>query len=54
MTYSTPERLYTPDRRTADQSLLQQYINWLFVKKGLYFRDYDDLWDWSATDLEDF
>jgi acetoacetyl-CoA synthetase len=54
MTYSTPERLYTPDRRTAEQSLLQQYINWLFVKKGLYFRDYDDLWDWSATDLEDF
>ncbi|QJD78470.1 acetoacetate--CoA ligase [Spirosoma rhododendri] len=54
MTYLTPERLYTPDRRTTDQSLLQRYINWLFVKKGLYFRDYDDLWDWSATDLEDF
>ncbi|MBD2751686.1 acetoacetate--CoA ligase [Spirosoma validum] len=46
--------LYTPDRRMAEQSLMKQYINWLFVKKGLYFRDYDDLWDWSVTDLEDF
>ncbi|WP_420146907.1 acetoacetate--CoA ligase [Spirosoma sp.] len=46
--------LYTPDRRAADQSLLRQYLNWLFVKKGLYFRNYDDLWDWSVTDLEDF
>jgi acetoacetyl-CoA synthetase len=29
-------------------------MDWLFIKKGLYFRDYDDLWDWSVTDLEDF
>ncbi len=46
--------LYTPDRRMADQSLMKQYMDWLFVKKGLYFRNYDDLWDWSVTDLEDF
>ncbi|GAB3549702.1 acetoacetate--CoA ligase [Spirosoma fluminis] len=46
--------LYTPDRRAIEQSLMKQYINWLFIKKGLYFRDYDDLWDWSVTDLEDF
>lgn len=46
--------LYTPSRRAADQSLMKQYMNWLFVKKGLYFRDYDDLWEWSVTDLEDF
>ena len=46
--------LFTPSRRTTDQSLMKQYMNWLFVKKGLYFRDYDDLWEWSVTDLEDF
>lgn len=46
--------LYTPSRHTTDQSLMKQYMNWLFVKKGLYFRDYDDLWEWSVTDLEDF
>jgi acetoacetyl-CoA synthetase len=46
--------LYTPARRTSEQSLLKKYMDWLFIKKGLYFRDYDDLWDWSVTDLEDF
>ncbi len=29
-------------------------MDWLFVKKGLYFRSYQDLWEWSVTDLEDF
>lgn len=29
-------------------------MDWLFVKKGLYFRSYKDLWEWSVTDLEDF
>lgn len=33
---------------------MKRFMNWLFIKKGLYFRDYDDLWDWSVTDLEDF
>lgn len=54
MPHPTLAPLYKPDRRIAEQSLMKQYINWLFVKKGLYFRDYDDLWDWSVTDLEDF
>ncbi|SOD91917.1 acetoacetate--CoA ligase [Spirosoma fluviale] len=54
MSRSTVTPLYTPDRNTIEQSLLKRYMNWLFVKKGLYFRDYDDLWDWSVTDLEDF
>lgn len=54
MSRPTLTPLYIPDSRTASQSLMKKYIDWLFVKKGLYFRDYDDLWDWSVTDLEDF
>ncbi|WP_461041084.1 acetoacetate--CoA ligase [Spirosoma harenae] len=46
--------LYTPDRRSMEQSLMKRYMDWLFIKKGLYFRDYNDLWDWSVTDLEAF
>ncbi|GAB3706178.1 acetoacetate--CoA ligase [Spirosoma flavus] len=46
--------LYTPSRQAIEQSCMKRYMDWLFVKKGLYFRDYDDLWDWSVTDLEDF
>ncbi len=33
---------------------MKRYMDWLFIKKGLYFRDYADLWDWSVTDLEAF
>jgi acetoacetyl-CoA synthetase len=46
--------LWAPSRAFAEQSNFKKYQNWLFVKKGLYFRDYHDLWDWSVTDLEDF
>ncbi|TAE31576.1 MAG: acetoacetate--CoA ligase [Cytophagales bacterium] len=46
--------LWKPSRYLTEQSLLKKYTEWLFVKKGLYFRDYDDLWDWSVTDIEDF
>ncbi|GAB3896871.1 acetoacetate--CoA ligase [Spirosoma agri] len=54
MSRPTLTPLYTPARRVSEQSLLKKYMDWLFIKKGLYFRDYDDLWDWSVTDLEDF
>lgn len=46
--------LWKPDRKLIDSSQMKRYLDWLFVKKGLYFRDYHDLWDWSTTDLEDF
>ncbi len=54
MSRPTLTPLYTPDRNAIEQSLMKRYMDWLFIKKGLYFRDYDDLWDWSVTDLEDF
>ena len=46
--------LWKPSRAFVDQSNLKGYMNWLFVKKGLFFRDYHDLWEWSVTDIEDF
>jgi len=46
--------LWAPSRPFVEQSNFKKFQNWLFVKKGLYFRDYHDLWDWSVTDLEDF
>lgn len=46
--------LWVPSRTFVEQSNFKKFQNWLFVKKGLYFRDYHDLWDWSVTDLEDF
>lgn len=47
-------QIWKPARYFTEQSLLKKYMEWLFVKKGLYFRDYDDLWDWSVTDIGHF
>lgn len=46
--------LWTPSRGLMEQSNLKKFQNWLFVKRGLYFRNYEDLWEWSVTDLEAF
>lgn len=46
--------LWKPSRALMEQSNLKKYMDWLFVKKGLFFRDYHDLWEWSVTDVEDF
>lgn len=46
--------LWKPGRTLLEQSNMKKYMDWLFVKKGLYFRSYHDLWEWSVTDLEDF
>lgn len=46
--------LWKPGKALIEQSNLKKYIDWLFVKKGLYFKSYKELWEWSVTDLEDF
>jgi acetoacetyl-CoA synthetase len=53
-TYQEPELLWAPSQKFKDQSNMKHYMDWLFVKKGLFFRNYEDLWSWSVTDLEDF
>ena len=35
-------------------SNLFQWINWLKETKGLDFKDYTELWEWSTTHIEDF
>jgi acetoacetyl-CoA synthetase len=53
-TETQAQPIWIPGRTLLEQSNLKKYMDWLFVKKGLYFRSYNDLWDWSVTDLEDF
>jgi acetoacetyl-CoA synthetase len=48
------QTLWTPDARLQNQSRLKHFIDYLFVKKGLYLRHYDDLWNWSVTNIDDF
>jgi acetoacetyl-CoA synthetase len=33
---------------------IRLYQNWLAEQRGLHFENYDDLWRWSTTDLDDF
>ncbi len=46
--------LWKPGKALIEQSNLKKYMDWLFVKKGLHFKDYEGVWEWSVTDLEDF
>src|SRR5438309_2197848 len=38
-------------RRTCN---LARYLEWLATRRDLHFRDYQELWHWSVTDLEGF
>lgn len=46
--------LWKPDAALLETANLKKYMDWLFIKKGLYFNNYDELWSWSVTDLESF
>jgi acetoacetyl-CoA synthetase len=48
------QSLRASTRPLGQNSNLKNYQNWLFVKKGLYFKTTQELWDWSSTDPEDF
>ena len=49
-----PLPLWTPSRAFIENSNLKKYQSWLFIKKGLYFKTYAELWEWSVTDVADF
>jgi acetoacetyl-CoA synthetase len=46
--------LWEPSNQFIEQSTIFQYMNWIGDNKGLGFHDYDSLWTWSVTELEDF
>jgi acetoacetyl-CoA synthetase len=46
--------LWTPSAQLSASSNIKKYMDWLFVKRGLYFTDYNELWQWSVTDIESF
>ena len=46
--------LWTPTRERIERAHITAFIRWLAKERGLDFKDYDALWDWSVTDLEGF
>ena len=46
--------LWEPSEDLKARTNINRYLNWLKKERGLLFRDYQSLWEWSVTDLEDF
>src|SRR5581483_11811986 len=46
--------LWEPPETLREQCTLADYLRWLAANHGLNFRCYDDLWEWSTSELERF
>jgi acetoacetyl-CoA synthetase len=46
--------LWTPSAERVDGSNLAAFLRWLRTERGLELAGYDDLWQWSVTELDAF
>ncbi|MDQ3862411.1 MAG: acetoacetate--CoA ligase, partial [Actinomycetota bacterium] len=46
--------LWEPSEELKENARISSYMEWLEDEKDLSFRDYNELWEWSVTDLEGF
>ncbi len=46
--------LWEPSEDFKESARISEYMSWLKSEKDLAFDDYNGLWEWSVTDLEDF
>jgi acetoacetyl-CoA synthetase len=46
--------LWKPHPEAAARSNLTAFMRWLELRRHLNFRSYEELWQWSVTDLEGF
>ncbi len=46
--------LWEPTPEVIENANLTRYRRWLADRRGLHLDDYDSLWRWSVTALEDF
>ncbi len=48
------EVLWRPSQEAKEQANLRQYMQWLRGQRGLNFKDYASLWEWSVSEIEAF
>ena len=48
------ELLWTPSAAQIEDANLTRFAKWLARERGLHFANYDALWRWSVTELEEF
>ena len=46
--------LWEPDEDLINRANMTRYMQWLASEKGLSFEDYNSLWQWSVTEIEEF
>lgn len=46
--------LWQPSEKFIEESNVAEYMRWLLRGRGLNFANYNELWEWSVTDLESF
>ena len=46
--------LWEPSEEFKENANISRYIRWLKQEKNLSFDSYEELWEWSVTDLEGF
>jgi acetoacetyl-CoA synthetase len=51
---TSPELLWTPSPERVERATITRYQRWLEQERGLRFGDYQELWRWSVTELDEF
>lgn len=46
--------LWEPSQPLMEKSNMKQFMSWLEETRGLTFQTYDQLWNWSVSDIEGF
>ncbi|MEZ4972169.1 MAG: acetoacetate--CoA ligase [Cyclobacteriaceae bacterium] len=46
--------LWKPTQQSIENANLTKFMAWLSTHRGLTFRNYDELWQWSVDDIDDF
>ena len=46
--------MWEPSKEFKETSILKNYMQWLKNEKELSFDTYDQLWEWSVAEIEDF
>lgn len=51
---SSPKLLWQPSEEVISSSNISKYLDWLKVNNIIDITDYNDLWQWSVNNIEDF
>jgi acetoacetyl-CoA synthetase len=54
MPVDPPEVLWRPPEDVRERSVIGRYLVWLEQHRELLFSSYQELWEWSVTDLDGF